>query len=267
MLVAGNSTVNEILKFDVDGHLATITLNRPEAMNAQNPPLVQAMSDAFKTVRDTPSIWVVILTGAGGRAFSAGNDLKWRTENSDSIRDFEETREDAFNHPKFELWKPVIAAVDGYAIGGGLELAMACDVVIASDTSQFGLPEAKRGLMADGGGVHGLTRAIPTKLAMEMILTGSFISADRANDMGIVNKVVASGELMESAKAMAYQMLECSPKALQAAKQAAVLGRDEPYWDALDTEYSMFERLIASNDFIEGPKAFSEKRKPEWEDA
>jgi enoyl-CoA hydratase/carnithine racemase len=267
MLVVRNSTLNEILKFDVDGHLATITLNRPEALNALNPPLVQAMSDAFKTVRDTSSIWVAILTSAGGRAFSVGNDLKWRTENSDSIRDFEETREDAFNHPEFGLWKPVIAAVDGYAVGGGLELAMACDVVIASDRSQFGLPEAKRGLMADGGGVQGLTRAIPTKLAMEMMLTGSFISADRAREFGIVNRVVSSDELMKSAIAMADEMLECSPKALQAAKQAAVLGRDEPYWDVLDTGYSMFERLKASNDFIEGPRAFSEKRKPEWEDA
>ncbi|MCX8277069.1 MAG: enoyl-CoA hydratase-related protein [Dehalococcoidia bacterium] len=257
----------DVLNFDLDGHLATITLNRPKAMNALNPPLVEAMSDAFKIVRDTPSIWVAILTSTGGRAFSAGNDLKWRTENADSIRDFEETREDAFNHPKFGLWKPVIAAVDGYAVGGGLELAMACDVVIASDRSRFGLPEAKRGLMADGGGVQGLARAIPTKLAMEMILTGSFISADRAQEFGIVNTVVSSDELMKSAIAMADEMLECSPKALQAAKQAAILGRDEPYWDVLDTEYSMFERLKASNDFTEGPKAFSEKRIPEWEDA
>ena len=260
-------TSSDILKFDVDGHLATVTLNRPEAMNALNPPLVQAMSDAFKKVRDTPSIWVVILTGAGGRAFSAGNDLKWRAKNADAIRDFTETRKNAFNHPEFELWKPVIAAVDGYAIGGGLELAMACDVVVASDSSQFGLPEAKRGLMADGGGVQGLTRAIPQKLAMEMILTGSFVSADRAKEIGIVNKVVASGQHIESARAVAEVMMECSPKAIQAAKQAAILGRDEPYWDVLDTEYSMFERLKASNDFIEGPKAFSEKRTPEWEDA
>jgi enoyl-CoA hydratase/carnithine racemase len=260
-------TMDDVLDFSVDGHLATITLNRPKAMNALNPPLVQAMSNAFKIVRDTPSIWVVILTGTGGRAFSAGNDLKWRDENADSIRDFEVTRENAFNHPNFKLWKPVIAAVDGYAVGGGLELAMACDLVIASDTSQFGFPEAKQGLMADDGGVHGLTRAIPTKLAMEMILTGSFISASRAQEFGIVNRVVSSNELMKSAIAMADEMLECSPKALQAAKQAAVLGRDEPYWDVLDTEYSMFERLKASNDFIEGPRAFSEKRKPEWEDA
>jgi enoyl-CoA hydratase/carnithine racemase len=259
--------LNDILRFEVEGHLAVITLNRPEVMNALNPPLEHAMSEAFRTVRDDPSIWVVILTGAGGRAFSAGNDLKWRSENEDSIRDFVVSREEAFNHPEFGLWKPVIAAVDGYAVGGGFELAMACDVIVASDRSQFGLPEPRRGLMADAGGVHGLPRLIPRKLAMELILTGKFVTAERASELGVVNHVVPADELMGAAKGLAAEMMECSPKALAAAKQAATLGRDESYWDALETEYSMFESLKASADFIEGPKAFSEKRKPVWEDA
>jgi enoyl-CoA hydratase/carnithine racemase len=266
-LASGVTRLNDVIKFEVEGHLAIITLNRPEAMNALNPPLEHAMFEAFKTVRDDPKIWVVILTGAGGRAFSAGNDLKWRTENEDSIRDFTVTREEAFNHPEFGLWKPVIAAVDGYAVGGGLELAMACDVVVASDRSQFGLPEPRQGLMADGGGVHRLPRVIPPKLAMEMILTGAFIDAKRAQEFGIVNRVASAENVMEAAKELAGKMMECSPKALQAAKQAAILGGEEDYWEVLDIEHSMFKLLKASGDFVEGPKAFSEKRKPVWEDS
>ncbi len=259
--------MKDLIKFEVEGHSAVITLNRPDVLNALNPPLERAMFEAFVAVRDDPSIWVVILTGAGGRAFSAGNDLKWRAENEDSIRDVAVSREEAFNHPAFGLWKPVIAAVDGYAVGGGLELALACDVIVASDRSQFGLPEPRRGLMADAGGVHGLPRLIPPKFAMELILTGAFVDAGRAREMGIVNRVVAREDLMDAAKALAGEMMECSPKALQAAKQAAILGRDEVYWDVLDIEYSMFKKLKASGDFVEGPRAFSEKRKPVWEDA
>ena len=263
----GARCVNKIIKFEVDGHLAIVTLNRPEVMNAINPPLQHAMHEVFTTVRDDPSIWVVILTGAGGRAFSAGNDLKWRSENEDSIREFSVSRKDAFNHPEFGLWKPVIAAVDGYAVGGGLELAMACDVIVASDRSRFGLPEPRRGLMADEGGVHGLPRIIPPKLAMEMILTGTLVDANRAKEIGFVNRVVASENLLDEAKTLASDMMKCSPKALQAAKQTVVLSGDTRYWDALDIEYSMFKTLKASRDFIEGPKAFSEKRKPVWEDS
>ena len=263
----GAKCVNKIIEFETDDHLAIITLNRPEVMNALNPPLEHAMLEVFTTVRDDPSIWVVILTGAGGRAFSAGNDLTWRSENEDSIREFSVSRKDAFNHPEFGLWKPVIAAVDGYAVGGGLELAMACDVIVASDRSQFGLPEPRRGLMADGGGVHRLPRIVPSKLAMEMILTGALVDATRAKEIGFVNRVVASEHLLDEAKALATEMMECSPKALQAAKQTVILSGDTPYWDVLDIEYSMFKALKASGDFIEGPKAFSEKRKPVWEDA
>lgn len=258
---------NDEVLFDQQGHLAVITLNRPEALNSMNPPLLDALREALEEVRDNDSIWVAILTGAGDRAFSAGADLKWRSENEDKVRETGKGAREKILSSDFACWKPIIAAVNGYAVGGGLELAISCDLIVAADRAQFGLPEPRRGLMADAGGVHGLSRQLPTKLAMELILTGQFIGAQRAADIGLINRVVGNDELMSAANELAGQIMECSPKAVQAAKQAVVQGSALTLEQAMFTEFSKFEELKASNDFIEGPRAFAEKRAPRWEGA
>ena len=133
---------------------------------------------------------IAVITGAGDRAFCAGSDLKWRSENEEAVKSYIKNNDDIFfNHPKFELWKPVIAAVNGYAVGGGLELALACDLIVASEDAKLGLPEPRRGLMADGGGIQGLIRQIPYKQAMEIILSGEFIDAKKGYEIGIVNRL------------------------------------------------------------------------------
>jgi len=258
---------NDTVLFEQDGHLAKITLNRPKAMNSINPPLGDALREALEEVRDNDSIWVAILTGAGDRAFSAGADLKWRSENEDEVKTPDAGTGGKILSAEFGCWKPVIAAVNGYAVGGGLELAIACDLIVAAESAQFGLPEPRRGLMADAGGVHGLSRQLPIKLAMEMILTGQFIGAQRAAEIGLVNRVATNEDLMRAARDLADSIMECSPRAIQAAKQAVVLGSELTFEEAMVTEFSMFTRLKESADFIEGPRAFSEKRAPKWEGA
>lgn len=258
---------NDTVLFEQSGHLVTITLNRPEALNAINPPLGDALRHAFEEVRDNDSVWVAILTGAGDRAFSAGADLRWRSENEDKVRNPGAGTGGKVLSAEFACWKPVIAAVNGCAVGGGLELALACDVIVAAERARFGLPEPRRGLMADGGGVHGLSRQIPLKLAMEMILTGQFIDARRAAEVGLVNRVVENDRLLPAAIQLAEAIMECSPKAVQAAKQAVVLGGRLSFEEAMISEFSLFRRLKESNDFTEGPRAFAQKRAPEWEGA
>ena len=258
---------NDSVLFEQDGHLAVITLNRAKAMNSINPLLGAALQEALEEVRDNDSIWVAILTGAGDRAFSAGADLKWRSENEDEVQIPDAGTGGKILSSEFACWKPVIAAVNGYAVGGGLELAIACDLIVAAERAQFGLPEPRRGLMADGGGVYGLSRQIPTKMAMEMILTGQFITAQRATDLGLVNRVVGNDDLLTAARDLADSIMECSPAAVQAAKQAVMLGGELSFEDAMVTQFSMFERLKESPDFTEGPRAFSEKRAPKWEGA
>jgi enoyl-CoA hydratase/carnithine racemase len=272
--ITSNRTDRSALKLSSDDvlfteerHLAIITLNRPEVMNSMNPPLHDALREALEEVRDNDSIWVAILTGTGDRAFSAGADLKWRSENEDTIREMAKRPREKILSSEFGCWKPVIAAVNGYAVGGGLELAIACDLIVAAERAQFGLPEPRRGLMADAGGVHGLPRQIPSKLAMELILTGRFITAQRAAEIGLVNRVVRNDELLAAARELATEIMECSPKAVQAAKQAVVLGSGLTFEDAMFTEFSLFDRLKNSADFTEGPRAFSEKRSPKWEGA
>ena len=255
----------EVLKLDVKNHLAIVSLNRPEVLNAFNPELKNSFISTMEKIRDDNSIWVVIIRGEGGRAFSAGADLKWRSQNEEKVKsDHLRNKDIYFNNSKFRFWKPVIAAIEGYAVGGGLELALACDIIIASDDSKLGFPEPRRGLMADGGGVAGLIRQIPLKLAMELIFTGDLITAENARDIGLVNYVTTKDNLMIKAKSIADSIIKCSPNAIQAAKQAVVLGRDLPYDESQISEFSMFKKLKNSQDFLEGPKAFSEKREPKW---
>ncbi|MGQ9555410.1 MAG: enoyl-CoA hydratase-related protein [Anaerolineae bacterium] len=245
-------------------HTAYVTLNRPEVMNALHPPLKAELDAAWEDFISDSDLWVAILTGTGERAFSAGADLKYRTSEADqeSLRQPAQAGE----HILDRCWKPIIAAVNGYAVGGGLELALRCDIIVAAAHARFGLPEPRRGLLADEGGVVKLPRRIPYYLAMGMILTGKFITAQEAYRMGLVNEVVPMSELMPAAERWAAEVLECAPLALQAAKQAIVSTLDLPEEVALQRIESLaaVRRLRESEDYIEGPRAFAEKRKPIW---
>lgn len=252
--------------YEKKGRIAHITLNRPRVLNAIHPPMNAEIKDAFHNFDEDPDLWVVILTGKGDRAFSAGADLKYRVTHGEQ----QSPRELILPKPsplrRFGTWKPIIAAVNGYAVGGGLELALSCDIIIASENAQFGLPEAKRGVLADAGGVSCLTRHIPLKIAMAMILTGKFITAKEAHMIGLVNEVVLLPKLIPTAEKWAEDIIECSPLAVRASKQAAIMGLDAPLEVVSNRieDLTMVSRLRESEDYLEGPKAFSEKRKPTW---
>jgi enoyl-CoA hydratase/carnithine racemase len=250
--------------FEARDRVALITLNRPEALNAVNPPLGAALNEAMTRFRDDPDLWVAILTGAGERAFCAGADLKWRAQNEELARAPSAASRVVFISPEFGCYKPIIAAVNGYAVGGGLELAMACDVIVAAEHAQLGLPEPRRGLMADAGGVQRLVRRVPWHVAMGMILTGTFLTAAEAHRVGLVNEVVPKEQLLAAAERWAATILECSPLAVQASKQAALQGAGWPLEIAMSRSYTLHQRLRLSADFVEGPRAFAEKRRPVW---
>ena len=251
----------EFIRYGKKDHVATITIDRPRVMNALHPPANAELDRVWNDFASDPDLWVAILTGEGERAFSAGNDLKWTaTEGMPHLP------QSGFGGitSRFDLWKPVIAAVNGFALGGGLEMALACDIVIAAEGATLGLPEPRVGLMAAAGGVHRLPRQIPLKIAMGMLLSGRPLSADEALRYGLVNEVVPGPELMPTALGWAQTIAECSPLSVQASKQAALEGRGKPLAEALSDHYPAVSRLFASEDASEGPRAFAEKRAPVW---
>lgn len=244
--------------------ISYVTINRPECLNALHPPANYELYQAFCDFRDDPESWVAILTGTGNRAFSSGNDLRH------AAKHWKERESPGPHIPfggitsGFDCWKPIIAAVNGYALGGGFELALACDIIISSDNAEMGLPEPKVGLIAAAGGVHRLPRTIPLKLAMGMMLTGRRISANEAQHLGIVNEVTPLATLMSTAQRWAAEILELAPMSIRATKQMAIQGLDWPLDIALNRKYTEQQKFEASKDRIEGPLAFSEKRKPIW---
>lgn len=260
----------QYILYEKKGRVAYITMNRPESMNALNADCHVEMSDAFNDFAADPETWVAILTGAGDRAFSAGNDLK---ATAAQFRDGGGGAQRPARQPKggfggitsrFDLFKPVIAAVNGWAVGGGCEMMLACDIVVAAEHARFGLPEPKRGLLAGAGGVHRLPRKIPVALAMGMILTGKDIDASTALSYGLINEVVPKEELMAAAERWAAEICACAPISVRASKEAAMVGLDLPLEVALRRSYDGQQEMMASDDFIEGPRAFAEKREPQW---
>ena len=245
-------------------HIAYVTLNRPEVMNALHPPAHRELNDAWADYMADDNLWVAILTGAGERAFSAGSDLKYRVAEADERELREPSRQRG--HILDRCWKPILAAVNGYAVGGGLELALRCDILLAAEHARFGLPEARRGLLADAGGAIKLPRRIPYHLAMSLILTGRFIDAREALRYGLVSEVVPLEGLMDAAERWAQEVLACAPLAVQAAKQAVLSTLDMPVAEALGAieDLDAVRRLRDSEDYVEGPRAFAEKRKPVW---
>lgn len=256
-----------LINYERKGRTAYITLNRPEAFNAVNITVAQELTQAWVNVRDDPEVWTAIVTGTGDRAFSAGYDLKEVNE----LR----TQAEKENRPMvlpvldmiwpmrgLEVWKPFIAAINGLAFGAGLELALACDIRIAAEHASFGLPEVKQAIIPAGGGTQRLPRLIPFGIALEAILTGDAINAQDAYRLGLVNKVVPKAELMSAAEAMANRINENGPLAVRAAKEAAYRGARVPLDEGLRMETIFFLKAAMSEDAAEGPRAFSEKRKP-----
>ena len=217
-------------KTETDGHLFIITINRPEVMNALHYMANQELSDAFDQFAANPDLWVAIITGAGDRAFSAGNDLKFHAEHRAKTGDRPPHIAKGFGGitNRHDLDKPVIAAVNGVAMGGGFEIALACDMIIASDQARFALPEPRVGLAAAASGMQRLSRQVPLKKAMGMMLTGRHVSAQEGYELGFVTAVVPHAKLMEEARRWAGQILECSPMSIRATKQVVMRSLDVP---------------------------------------
>jgi len=253
----------KFIKYEKRGHLAYITFNRPEVMNALHPPCHLEMDQVWDDFAADREMWVAILTGSGERAFSAGNDLKWTAEHRGERPQMSKGGFAGITS-RFDLTKPIIAAVNGFALGGGCEIALACDIIIAADHARLGLPEPRVGLMAAAGGVHRLPRHIPLKIAMGMILTGRHLSAAEAHRWGLVNEVVPLKDLMATAERWAAEIMECSPVSVQASKEAAMSGLGMGLEEACVHKFPGTEKLWKSKDAIEGPLAFAQKRKPQW---
>ena len=258
----------EFCKVEREGRLTVVTLNRPEVMNALHAPAHAELGQVFDDFAADPEQWVAIVTGAGERAFSAGNDLKVTAAGGTSARNLPaNTAGFGGIVSRFDLDKPLIAAVNGIAMGGGFEIALACDIILASDAAVFALPEPRVGLAALAGGLHRLPREIGTKRALGMILTGRRVSAAEGKELGFVNEVVAPAQLMTRAKELATQIMALSPMSVRASKQAVYRGLNEAsVADALKNQngYPAVAAMYRSEDLREGPKAFAEKRPPQW---
>jgi enoyl-CoA hydratase/carnithine racemase len=255
------------VRYDLDGHVATITLDRPDALNAINREMNEELAATWARFRDDDDAWVAILTGAGERAFCAGADL------IDLIPDAgEQARAGTLtrfnfggNTRDFHTWKPSIAAINGFALAGGLEIALACDLRLAVPRARFGLPEVRWAIIPGGGGTQRLPRLIGAARAMELILTGKQIDAEEALRIGLINAIVEPDALLPAARELAGQLLQNGPLALRAAKQAVLEGLDRPLDDGLHLELDLFGGVLLTQDAVEGPKAFGEKRPPAYQ--
>lgn len=259
----------EFCRVDRDGHLLVVTLDRPQVRNALHRPAVDELDQVWTMYETDPELRVTILTGAGDKAFSAGYDMKEPSGRTGerSGGGFLATRHPrgfgALTH-RFSMTKPIIAAVNGFAVGGGLELALACDIIVAAEHAEFGFPEPRVGRMAMDGGMHRLVRHIPLKAAMGILLTGRRISAQEALRIGLVNEVVPAAQLLPAARRWAEQILECAPLSVQATKEAVLAGLGLPLAQAMALVPPVMARSMASEDHAEGVNAFQERRPPRW---
>ncbi len=243
-------------------HVTTITLNRTEVMNALHPPAHVELGAAFDAFDADDSAWVAIVTGAGDKAFSAGNDLKVAATG----QKFDLQWKGGFGGitDRHDLFKPVIAAVNGVALGGGFEIALACDIIIAAEHAVLGLPEARVGLVAGAGGLQRLPRQVPPKIAMGMMLRAKPISARQAEKLGLVNEVTSLPDLMPTAQRWAREIIECAPLSVRLTKQVVTTQAHLSVEDSMHADASLWQTFLNSQDRLEGPRAFAEKRKPQW---
>jgi enoyl-CoA hydratase/carnithine racemase len=253
-----------IIEYTREGKIAIFTINRPEALGALNVEGMRQLHNAFIDFRDDDELLVGIITGTGDKAFSAGVDIK------DYLPFVKRTTDKPWKRPAgimrgLDIWKPLIAACNGLTIGGGLEIALACDMMIASENATFGLPEVTVGLCPGGGGTQRLPRTIPRRIAAEMLFTGKTIDAQEAYRIGLVNKVVPLADLMSEAKKLAVTICRNAPLAVRAAKEAMIRGLSMSFEDGLKLEDDFQRYIMSTKDFEEGITAFREKRKPKFE--
>ena len=225
----------EFIKYEKRGRIAYVTIDRPRSLNALHPPASLEMHRVFLDFRDDTDVWIAVLTGSGERAFCAGNDLKYHAEHGAEGQAYPGAAKVPFGGitSDFECWKPIIAAVNGYAVGGGLEIALACDLIVADESAQLGAPEVNVGLVAAAGGVHRIPRQLPLKIGMGMLLTGKPISADEAHRWGLVNEVAPRGKALEAASRLASEIVEGAPLSVRASKQMALMGLETSLEEAM----------------------------------
>ena len=251
-----------------EGKIAVMTINRPEARNALNSDAHRELAEAMIDFRDDNDLWVAIITGAGDVSFCAGQDLKAMGGGGGAPQQRPEGERPAAPATAYNLadkiYKPFIAAINGYALGGGLELALTCDILIAADHASFGQPEVLRGFIPGGGGTQRLPRFIPRAKASEMVLMGQRISAQEALQIGLINKVVPLDQLLSTAREWAETICQAAPLGVWAAKEAMVRGIEVTLEEGLKIEREMSARCTSSEDFREGVMAFAQKRTPEW---
>lgn len=249
------------LEYNKEGRMAIFTFNRPQAMNALNLQVLKELHDAMEDFRDDENLWVGILTGAGEKAFCAGADIE------ETLGFLKDSAHKMWAFPmtparRMDMWKPLVAAINGFCLGGGLEMAMMCDIRVASEKARFGLPEVTLGIVPGDGGTQRLPRMIPACKAAEMLLTGSLLDAQEAYRIGLVNVVVPPEEVMNKAREYADKICKAAPLAVRAAKEAMIRGKEMPLEDGLRLEYALNSYLTHTEDHAEGREAFLEKRKP-----
>ncbi|MBV9582995.1 MAG: crotonase/enoyl-CoA hydratase family protein [Chloroflexi bacterium] len=243
-----------------EGRVAIVVMDRPEARNAMNTAMTEQLDDTYDQLAQDEAIWVVVLTGAGDRAFCAGQDLKeiglpGRRRSANGFGGI--TRR--------EFPKPIIAAVNGFALGGGFEICLACDLVVAEEHATFGLPEVKRGIYAGGGGLVRLGKRLPMPLALEVAMTGEPLSAQRAYALGLVNRVVSTGQSVRAAVELANVICQAAPLSVRLSKRmirASVGQGEDELWEL---QAQLGGELYQSEDSREGPRAFVDKRAPRWQ--
>lgn len=253
-----------------DGHVLYIHIERPEVRNALSPQTYYELSLAFDVLEQDDTLWLGVLTGQGEQAFSAGRDLKQLAMMASATEQQKQQEQDVWEKTRrltdrFEFAKPMIARLNGSAYGGGLELALACDLIIAADHVQFALPEPRRGLIATAGGVHRLPRQLGLKTAMGMLLTGRSMMAQRGYELGLINEVVPYAQLDQAVAAWVNDILACAPLAIRSTKACAMQGLDYPLKQAMTQTYAEEILRQSSEDGREGPRAFAEKRQPNWQ--
>jgi crotonobetainyl-CoA hydratase len=250
------------IEFHIDGRVARLRLNRPESLNAITPEMDALLHEAWAHINDDPEIWAVILSAEGDRAFSIGADVSQDVERDGRMALGGGIT--GIGGPLMECRKPIVAAVQGYCVGGGFELAMCADLIVAAENAQFGLPETKVGIIGECGVVHRAIRQLPHRIALQMILTGERISAQQAMQYGLVNEVVPPGELDAAAQKWADKLVTASPLAVQAAKAVVTARAGYPLHVALATRFEEIERYASTEDKREGERAAAERRKPVW---
>ncbi|MBN1375657.1 MAG: enoyl-CoA hydratase/isomerase family protein [Dehalococcoidia bacterium] len=251
------------VEYSKEGKIAVITLNRPEALNSFDPDQINEFNKYLRDFAADEEMWVGIITATGERAFSVGADIKTTLPRiQESVNRFEMPAPAICED--LRTWKPLIAAVNGACLGGGFEVALACDIRIAAQNATFGFPEINIGLIPGWGGTQRLPRAIPLAIAAEILTSGRPISAEEAYRIGLVNRVVPSADLMNEARKMAEALLKPAPLAARSAKQAMMQGLEATLAAGLELEYQLERYVTRSEDFKEGRQAFIEKRKPDF---